>query len=748
VAQSCIAGAGGRDERGGLCSTLFSILILEMAGLYSPLSETREQIRLLTILSSSGIVQCRLETYGLDDFALEFQSFLSTSDTDLSTHQTTLQWTQRQSPSSSEPAKYVRASEPPSIHHRFQWGDFAALSYVWGDESVATPIVVNGHEMRVTRNLGNALREFREGEEFQGGFKLWIDAICINQADLGERAKQVRRMREIYGNAWAVIAWLGEGSRNSDAGIQLLRDLAALRQSGAGKEVAVQLSTNPEYLGKGCWTALQRLVERPYWYRLWVIQEMVMGASATSVRCGAASIDWTTFCQGVGFLQEYLWQVKDELLKHEATAGYLEPEDFVTMAAEGLLAPEVLPTRMRNKTVWTTTSLHLIYQDLTVLSESDGKGGDRLSFGRLLDLAHAAHCKDPKDKVYALVGLMDRSVASRISPNYTFDLSRVYSLTTRTFVESCDNLEPIREGNPWGPSNAPSWAADWQWIGRIRWSRAEGQIPGPRSLFPRAVPSNAFDVPFRASGSSKHDSSFSSDCRLLTCSGFIVDSISGLSACGHGYFAWDKSTIVQPESWTSVYGDVDATARALCRTLVLDRVEGGKRANDRHFAIFHLPSTYQSAYPQFRERGWTWLSGQAGYYFRWSRFREANKDFQLGRDRFDNFFDDQIPPDALEFDYSEVYACIDRSGKKRRLMTTRHGYLGWAPDNSYGDGNDQTRAGDLIAVLFGCSTPIVIRPHGPHFQVLGEAYVQGLMDGEAMELLDGGNFQSQRFTFC
>lgn len=42
---------------------------------------------------------------------------------------------------------------------------------------------------------------------------LWIDAICINQADLEERSAQVRIMPRIYSNADCVIVWLGDDSQ-------------------------------------------------------------------------------------------------------------------------------------------------------------------------------------------------------------------------------------------------------------------------------------------------------------------------------------------------------------------------------------------------------------------------------------------------------------------------------------------------------------------------------------------------------
>jgi len=79
------------------------------------------------------------------------------------------------------------STQPSPTFSHFEWGDFTALSYIWGDESNTRAIVSNGHAVSVTANLQAALREFRTGREFSGHFKLWADALCINQNDLAER---------------------------------------------------------------------------------------------------------------------------------------------------------------------------------------------------------------------------------------------------------------------------------------------------------------------------------------------------------------------------------------------------------------------------------------------------------------------------------------------------------------------------------------------------------------------------------
>jgi hypothetical protein len=564
---------------------------------------------------------------------------------------------------------------------------------------------------------------------FQDGLKLWVDAICINQRDYQERGHQIGKMRGIYGNAQTVIAWLGGEENNSDEAIDLIQILCGASVDGRGEEVAARLRNDPAYLGRGCWMALEHFMRRDYWTRLWIIQEVVLGSTSLALLCGNRFIHWTSFCQGIGFLYEHLWNIKDDLLVYEiiATGSQLSVRSAV----------------------WSTANIHLVYQDLWALSHLEAQGGgDRLSFAHLLDLANSASSQDARDKVYGLVGMMEPNISNNLVPDYKLDVRRVYAGISKMFILTYRSLEPIREGNPWGTIKSPSWAADWTWNGRIRHRRPEANLWGPfwNQKGPRPIVRAA--IAYNAGGEEPMKISFSDDDLHLTCRGFMVDEISGLTARELGYFKWAKQSIVQPKEEKTAYGNSEGVAKAIYRTLVMDRVAGGEKASERHAAILSLPCMFPTWLEQFERLGWGWLFRQKGYYFRWERWRQANKDFRLMGKTLDEYFSETIPDDALEYDYTEVYSCFDRTSKGRRLMTTKHGYLGWAPDNLYGSDEDQARVGDKIAIIFGCSTPIVIRPQGNHFLVLGEAYVQGLMDGEALKSLKSGQCDVQDFLFC
>lgn len=79
----------------------------------------------------------------------------------------------------------------------------------------------------VTENAEACLKVLRKKKYIQEGWMIWIDAICIDQSDIIERASQVQRMREIYSKAWTPIIWLGEKQENGDCTLDLIKTLAS-----------------------------------------------------------------------------------------------------------------------------------------------------------------------------------------------------------------------------------------------------------------------------------------------------------------------------------------------------------------------------------------------------------------------------------------------------------------------------------------------------------------------------------------
>ncbi|KAI1173328.1 heterokaryon incompatibility protein-domain-containing protein [Nemania sp. FL0916] len=114
---------------------------------------------------------------------------------------------------------------------------YDALSYTWGDGKTTQIITCNGLDFPITENLSQALRALRASQYPGENRYLWVDAICINQADDAEKSRQVSNMFLIFKSATMVIAWLGETFDGIKSvlheAVALERDLASKRGSSA-----------------------------------------------------------------------------------------------------------------------------------------------------------------------------------------------------------------------------------------------------------------------------------------------------------------------------------------------------------------------------------------------------------------------------------------------------------------------------------------------------------------------------------
>ncbi|KAK3366228.1 heterokaryon incompatibility protein-domain-containing protein, partial [Lasiosphaeria ovina] len=136
--------------------------------------------------------------------------------------------------------------------------------------------------------------------------RLWIDAICINQDDIAERNAQVAIMQHIYHTAVDVIAWIGE-----DNGAQDQRAIALVCELGPRGYTLVVRRESREHpraflslYDTDDWLAFLSLIERPWFSRIWIVQEVVMGKRVT-VWCGSYQLDWNDLYHSALFLRNY-----------------------------------------------------------------------------------------------------------------------------------------------------------------------------------------------------------------------------------------------------------------------------------------------------------------------------------------------------------------------------------------------------------------------------------------------------------
>ncbi|KAI0378485.1 heterokaryon incompatibility protein-domain-containing protein [Hypomontagnella monticulosa] len=197
--------------------------------------------------------------------------------------------------------------------------EYEALSYVWGNATITTPISLNDQPFEVTINLKTALcaLRFRDRKRL-----IWIDAICINQTNIPERNQEVRRMAKIYSNAKLVVVWLGRevepgdtavtGDRIADRTHKLLDALA-----DADPEVPDAAARVFEQTGNAASAIrlLHRFFFRSWFARIWVLQEIALSKTAMIIY-GDRQIGWNRLMQAVDAIRRvqqgqhtHLWRL-------------------------------------------------------------------------------------------------------------------------------------------------------------------------------------------------------------------------------------------------------------------------------------------------------------------------------------------------------------------------------------------------------------------------------------------------------
>jgi hypothetical protein len=105
---------------------------------------------------------------------------------------------------------HVCVAECEIKHFRFgRAPPYTALSYCLGSPSRTNSILVNGGHLAITQNLSSYIEHATTRQSDEPPRYLWIDAICINQADVVERSKQVLKMRQIL-RTWSVFRGFGQ----------------------------------------------------------------------------------------------------------------------------------------------------------------------------------------------------------------------------------------------------------------------------------------------------------------------------------------------------------------------------------------------------------------------------------------------------------------------------------------------------------------------------------------------------------
>lgn len=294
---------------------------------------------------------------------------------------------------------------------------FTALSYAWGQTWPPKHVLVNCKLMPVGENLHSAMSvlrhksqvQFTEDPEREADLiqhRFWIDAICINQDDDDERSHQVSLMARIFSEAKCVIAWLGPSSIDSFLGIRTIAtgqtaqhttdDIRNVHMSQSDQEHILRDAYRED---KKAQKAVIKLLNRSYWGRMWVVQEFLLPQNLM-ILCEHNGVWWERMEQN--FLSKS--QTELELLW-----------------SRGSLASDHRETGW-----WNLCEARRRWQ------ASIGFGQEMQQIPHTLDqLLHQFHrgqCRDIRDRVYALLSLVNLPAAKSrmLFADYTITPTRLY----------------------------------------------------------------------------------------------------------------------------------------------------------------------------------------------------------------------------------------------------------------------------------------------------------------------------------
>ncbi|KAI8623908.1 heterokaryon incompatibility protein-domain-containing protein [Xylariaceae sp. FL1651] len=559
---------------------------------------------------------------------------------------------------------------------------YEALSYVWGTTPQRHMIKCNGEMVGITENLESVLRHLRHPF---GRRVLWVDAICIDQNDDEERGHQVQLMSGIFSQAKRVVVWLGEDtldvrgafSVRPSRGYFLGPEGIALRQSKwelKQSNFDCTMDNAAVSLSDGNLLPLIRLLERPWFRRLWVLQEAAL-AKEVILHCGKKRASWDEF-------SSILNQLKRKGLVFDR---------FTPKAAMGVEA---------------------------VLEIEEIRSGTQQNLLCVLLGTCSAECLVLKDKVYGVLSLagdyippsmasLDEANLSVFEPDYTVSTTEVFVRFAKWGIEvygapdvlSCTSrteLEPMSE-----LQSLPSWVPDW--------TRLDSDMPFAR---------------YRFCHISQQEPLFISDQEVFVNSltlevpALYVDSVAQVG-CKSQFKKtpfgklWEEGDDETSKVMLQIHKWTDETARTTyhalawikdCERLAFSAYTGHRSLNEAPNQLWGTLTAGMNGEGQA-------ISEDFGHCFQMYRdFLEACiSAHKLGDS------DIVVPRSRIDV-VGQVEAALHMWSSKRRFAITNRGLTALVPN--------QTQEGDIVIIVANAKVPHILRPKcDGSYTVLGEAYL-------------------------
>ncbi|GAB1311265.1 Heterokaryon incompatibility protein-domain-containing protein [Madurella fahalii] len=560
--------------------------------------------------------------------------------------------------------------------HLYDNDGFEALSYTWGNMSDKVPIKVGNQILMITPNLNNFLKRLHEDEfEKDHAAAYWADQICINQEDIPERNSQVALMASIYRESRRTLVWLGEAGDSETAALDLIRNIDRLGITRndplhlALPSIVETIEARFELATDRTEPGLLNLMNRAW--PTWFTRAWVIQEVALAVDCTV--------------------RVSKDVFRWESMDLTILGLASVTKKAQGTLSgASVL------KTMAAAAIRHIQYCRKSWISK---KAQTQHDFLQLLGrLSPTMDCTDPRDRVYAYLSLQGEQ--RNLEADYALTVEDVFIKTSAALAAASKRLDIFAYTRypPIGPgcetSHVPSWAIDWR-------------MPSTMSGLAGSAGSS-----FRASGDYEYSPTPPEDCgRVLRVRGNVVDVLDVLST-GHEFpRTGDPFTLMKClgrhrifEMALHLYAGQDTLLEAVPEAALYHRAVKVLLCYDREL---------DDTDGQWDEQ----LESALGIL----RVHEANPGrHDYGGGGSAGFESSVALGDAL------LRRFTSKTNRKsvRAFYATRHRkLLGLSPPLS--------RPGDLVCVIHGSRTPIILRESSAgRFRVLGQSYLEDWMYGE------------------
>ena len=620
---------------------------------------------------------------------------------------------------------------------------YMALSYTWGAPDRSHRIKVNDSYFQVTESLSCALQHIQSNTET---LTLWIDQLCINQEDVGEKKAQIPLMKDIYGNAVQTIVWLGPATDDSDLIMEFLADVGkeayefglmeiTLAQfqnwdESQGNEQLQNIKNHMDALLERVGStfpveAFGNLIARSWFSRVWVVQEVSLGKDVV-FECGRKKISYEHLRAATFFHVFYTWNMTRDLELFKSYEDLAKKANLLTTLNSIDTAPVVSMLRARRK-----------YQ---ARAGNEGEPLYSLLKGHKVGSTEAIRLEatDPRDIIYGFFGLASDFVELGIQADYERSFIDLYTNVARSFIKQghVDLLalsQHPETPNPVDGVLLPSWVPDWA-----------GTIMTPFGEV------SEFGKPFSASGTSAvaviETEPFNTTLNILGLQGVRVDQVelvgtvlpanSGPFPASELYIFLseiDKFCQESARRHTGIYAQPERQMEAVWRVPIGDREysTGGfsftcrATAESRHgHEIAYRTMTMIERVNEQEEIVAQMIKQQMGESQSTQNLATPNVPAAVSLN--ENPAPSLAPLGDMDNPDAMSYISMTFFMRNRRPFMSMKGYVGLGPAHM--------QPGDIICILCGATTPYVLRSYEDRrFMLVGEAYCDGIMDGEFME---------------